>query len=88
LTTTSCGAECGEMLGLVNDFDETIEKRLCTSRIKKGISTCRRDNRLTEQKNKNRRAFVSNSDISLAGASSRLVAKKKGKKKREIKKKK
>jgi hypothetical protein len=28
LSTASCGPKCGEMLRLVNDFDETISKSL------------------------------------------------------------
>jgi hypothetical protein len=68
LTTASCGAEGCKVLCLVDDFDEPVSKRL---QGKKRVVRANLTPRTPET-----RAFVSSSDISLAGTSSRLEKKK------------
>ena len=67
LSTASCGPECCEMLRLVNDLDETISKSLPGNVLQIKDTITRRVRR-----NVRKRALVNNSDISLAGTSSRL----------------
>ena len=73
LTPRACHRrpERGEMLRLVDDLNKTVPKRLA-GRGHGGTRSVRVNQRARKRC---RRAFVSNSDISLAGASSRLRGK-------------